>query len=57
MQSFYTGAERIFYEVAKEVDGYVPAGADWHRQRLEQLSVEIPTVRQETLSACWLEQI
>ena len=26
MQSFYTGAERIFYEIAKEVDGYVPAG-------------------------------
>ena len=28
----------------------MPAGADWHRQLLEQLSVEIPTVRQGLLS-------
>ena len=32
MQSYYTGAERIFYEIAKEIDGDVPTGADWHRQ-------------------------
>ena len=50
MQSFYTGAERIFYEIAKEVDGYVPTGADWHRQLLEQLSVTIPDVRQAVIS-------
>jgi hypothetical protein len=50
MQSYYTGAERIFYEIAKEIDGDVPTGADWHRQLLEQLSVEIPTVRQAVLS-------
>lgn len=50
MQSFYTGAERIFYEIAKEVDGFVPTGTDWHRQLLEQLSVEIPAVRQAVLS-------
>ncbi|WP_044206250.1 ribonuclease toxin HepT-like protein [Coleofasciculus chthonoplastes] len=50
MQSYYTGAERIFYEIAKEIDGDVPTGADWHRQVLEQLSVEIPTVRQAVLS-------
>ena len=50
MQSFYTGAERIFYEIAREVDGYVPTDAEWHRQLLEQLSVEIPSVRQAVLS-------
>ena len=50
MQSFYTGAERIFYEIAKEVDESVPTGTDWHRQLLEQLSVAIPAVRQAVLS-------
>ena len=50
MQSFYTGAGRIFYEIAKEVDGYLPTGADWHRQLLEQLSTDIPNVRQSALS-------
>ncbi|MEQ8976191.1 MAG: hypothetical protein RIE73_38135 [Coleofasciculus sp. C1-SOL-03] len=50
MQSYYTGAERIFDEIAKEIGGDVPTGADWHRQVLEQLSVEIPTVRQAVLS-------
>ena len=50
MQSFYTVAERIFYEIAKEVDGYVPVGADWHRHLLQQMSVEIPVVRQAVVS-------
>lgn len=50
MQSYYTGAERIFSEIAKEIDRDVPQGSDWHRQLLAQLSIEIPTVRQAVLS-------
>jgi len=38
------------YEIAKEIDEDVPTGTDWLMQLLEQLSVEIPTVRQAVLS-------
>lgn len=57
MQSFYTGAERIFYEIAKQIDGSVPAHADWHKQLLEQLSVEIPSVRHAVLSEMTLAHL
>lgn len=45
LHSFYTGAERIFYNIARNIDGEVPTNANWHQQLLEQMSVEIPDVR------------
>jgi hypothetical protein len=50
LHSFYTAAERIFYLLAKEIDDSVPAGADWHKQLLEQMVVEIPNIRQQVIS-------
>ncbi len=50
LHSFYTGAERIFSEIAKEIDGYVPTGSAWDRQLLEQISAEIPHVRRPVIS-------
>jgi hypothetical protein len=50
MQSFYTGAERISYEIAKVIDQDVPTGNDWRRQLLEQMCVAIPTVRPAVIS-------
>ncbi len=44
LHSFYTGAERIFYDIARDIDGEVPTKANWHQQLLEQMSVEIPAV-------------
>ncbi len=35
LHSFYTGAERIFYDIARDIDDEVPTGFDWHRQLLE----------------------
>jgi hypothetical protein len=31
LHGFYTGAERIFEEIAREIDGHRPGGPDWHR--------------------------
>lgn len=50
LHSFYTGAERIFYDIARDIDSEVPTGSDWHRQLLEQMAVEIPEARPPVLA-------
>ncbi|MEO0456933.1 MAG: hypothetical protein AAF152_10185 [Cyanobacteria bacterium P01_A01_bin.114] len=51
LQSFYTGAERIFTAVAKGIDGSRPQGEKWHQDLLDQMSVEIPDVRPALIQA------
>jgi hypothetical protein len=50
LHGFYTGAERIFEEIAREIDGHRPGGPDWHRDLLVQMSAEIPGIRPPVLS-------
>lgn len=50
MHGFYTGAERIFEEIAKQIDGSVPSGSDWHSRLLRQMSAELPEVRPPAIS-------
>ncbi|NCJ06388.1 hypothetical protein GS597_07660 [Synechococcales cyanobacterium C] len=49
LHSFYTAVERILADIAREVDGAVPSGREWHRDLLAQLSVEFPGVRPRVL--------
>ena len=41
LHGFYSGAERIFEEIAREVDGSVPSSREWYRDLLLQMSVEV----------------
>ena len=50
LHSFYTGAERIFEVIAKQVDHYQPTGSNWHRQLLDQMLVAIPNLRPAVIS-------
>ncbi len=50
LHSFYTGVERILEEIAREVDGALPTGPEWHRDLLLQMSAEIPGKRPAALS-------
>jgi hypothetical protein len=46
LQSFYTGLEKIFEQIAREVDGYLETKSEqWHKTLLEQMTIEIPGVR------------
>ncbi len=45
LHSFYAGTERIFEEIAREVDGTVPSGLTWQRNLLMQMSAEVPGKR------------
>jgi predicted nucleotidyltransferase len=45
LHSFYTSVEKIFEEIAKEIDSGLPTGAEWHQKLLVQLAAEIPKRR------------
>jgi hypothetical protein len=41
LDSFYSGVERIFGDIALTVDGSIPEGTEWHRDLLYQVSAEV----------------
>ncbi len=45
LHGFYAGVERIFEEIAREIDGSLPAGPEWHRNLLMQMSAEMSNTR------------
>jgi hypothetical protein len=57
LHGFYSGAERLFREVALAVDGSLPEGADWHRRLLRQMAAAVPEVRPEVLSSETLKRL
>ncbi|MEM7771155.1 MAG: hypothetical protein AAF327_11665 [Cyanobacteria bacterium P01_A01_bin.37] len=57
LQNYYMGIERIFEEVAKQVDQSLPFGAGSHRELLEQMGLEIPSTRPPLLSEETVAQV
>ena len=47
---FYNGAERIFLRVAAELGG-VPRGEQWHRQLLQDMTLDLDDLRPAVLAA------
>lgn len=50
LQHYYTSLETAFKRVAKELDGEVPGGEQWHLELLEQMAVKIKNLRPALLS-------
>jgi len=50
LHDFYTGLERAFQQIAATLEGEMPGGRDWHRQLLDQMAEERPSVRPAVLS-------
>lgn len=51
LHDFYAGLERLFQQIALNVDRVAPDGRDWHRELLRQMSVEAPGICPAVLSA------
>lgn len=59
LHSFYSGIERILELVAQEMDGGTLGGEAWHSELLQQITLDVPTVRPPVLtreSADWLDE-
>ena len=50
LHGVYTGIERIFEVIAKKIDQRFPTGDKWHRDLLEQMSVDIPRVKKAVIT-------
>jgi len=50
LHDFYNGVENIFRRVAQELNGGLPAGEDWHKQLLIDMSLKIKGVRPPLIS-------
>jgi hypothetical protein len=57
LHDFYTGVERIFIRIAEELDGGVPRGEQWHRQLLQDMSLELPEIRPAVISTETAERL
>lgn len=49
LHGFYSGAERLFENIARTVDGSLPDGDKWHHDLLRQMTLDIPAVRPPAL--------
>ena len=50
LQGFYTGAEKIFEQIAQVVDESLSKQSErWHQELLEQMQVEVPGIRPPVL--------
>ena len=50
LHDFYAGLERIFFQIASTIDGNVPAGPEWHRDLLRQMSIALQDIRPPVLT-------
>lgn len=57
LQNYYMGVERIFEEVAKQVDRSLPSGSSSHQELWEQMGLEIPQTRPPALSPDTVTQV
>ena len=51
LHDFYTGIEKIFESIAKEVDSRLPLGEEWHSELLHQMTLDIPGLRPPVITA------
>ena len=51
LHDFYTGIEKIFETIAKEVDNRLPMGEEWHSELLHQMTLNIPGLRPPVITA------
>jgi len=49
LHGFYNGVERIFEGIAREIDGGLPEGPNWHRGLLGQMTLDVATLRPAVL--------
>lgn len=57
LHDFYSGMEKIFINIAREIDQTVPKSEGWHRQLLEQMTLDIPAKRPAVIDAKLAAQV
>ncbi|HHW61055.1 MAG TPA: hypothetical protein GX404_04020 [Syntrophomonadaceae bacterium] len=50
LHDYYCGLEKIFVHIARGFGGTLPMGEQWHKDLLEEMTLEIPGVRTALIS-------
>jgi hypothetical protein len=50
LHSLYSGLERLFELIARQVDRQLPEGANWHHELLRQMTNDVPDARPAVIS-------
>ncbi len=50
LHNFYTGSERVFKNIAMDMNGGVPDSFDWHRRLLHAMTLPLEEVRPPVIS-------
>ncbi|MGI6284297.1 hypothetical protein SEF58_00610 [Neomoorella humiferrea] len=45
LHDYYTAIEKIFRIIARDIDCSVPTGEQWHKELLDQMTLEVPGLR------------
>ena len=51
LHDYYTALEKIFETVATRIDRSLPRGDTWHKELLEQMTLDVPGLRPPLISA------
>ena len=51
LHDFYTGVEKLFESIAKEIDNRIPLGEEWPSELLRQMTLDIPGLRPPVITA------
>jgi hypothetical protein len=57
LHDFYSGIEKIFISIAREVDQMVPKSEGWHRELLEQMMLDVPSRRPAVINSHLAERL
>jgi len=57
LHDVYSGFERIFKQIAANVDESVPSSSEWHRDLLEQMGLNMSKVRPPVLTSNTLQKL
>jgi hypothetical protein len=49
VHDFYTGIERLLVKIAPELNGGLPQGLGWHRELLQNMTLDLPGIRPPVL--------
>lgn len=50
LHGFYSGLERLFEQIARQVDQNLSSGETWHRDLLQQMTRDLPNLRPAVIS-------
>ena len=57
LHGFYAGVERLFEAAALQLDGSLPKGEAWHRDLLDQMTLDLPGLRPPVISLAVMQML